>query len=105
MWGCKTITEELPTGSTNNPNNPTVTVPFPVVVTPVQLPEPTSPTPTTQPPNGNPNPSPTATPDSGPPPVGGQSCKSAHETGNQRCPREGSSDFLGAVEASYDSLI
>ncbi len=106
LWGCKTITEELPTSSTNPNPNPTVTVPFPVVVTPVVIPQPEAPTtPTTQPASSPSSPNPAPTPTNNPPPPTGQSCRPAHESGNQRCPREGSSDFLHVVEASYDSLI
>jgi hypothetical protein len=104
LWGCKTITEELPTSSSNNPNNPTVTVPFPVVVTPVALPQPETPTPTTQTPGGNPTPNPTPDPGSTPPPSS-QSCAPAPAPGNEKCPREGSSEFLSVVESAYDSLI
>jgi hypothetical protein len=106
IWGCKTITEELPAKASSVPN-PTVTVPFPVVVTPVEVPQPASPAPgpTPTPATGDPAPTPTPTPAGGGGPAAPQSCASAHETGNQRCPREGSSDFLGVVESAYDTLI
>jgi hypothetical protein len=106
IWGCKTITEELPSKASSVPN-PTVTVPFPVVVTPV-VPEPPSPAPgpTPTPSSGEPAPTPTPTPaGGGGGPSAPQSCAPAHETGNQRCPREGRSDFLGVVESAYDTLI
>ncbi|HEY5908545.1 MAG TPA: hypothetical protein VIZ31_10905, partial [Vicinamibacteria bacterium] len=60
---------------------------------------------TTQPASSPSSPNPAPTPTNNPPPPTGQSCRPAHESGNQRCPREGSSDFLHVVEASYDSLI
>jgi hypothetical protein len=101
LWGCKTITEELPTRSTAN--NPTITVPFPVLVTPVAIPQPETTTTTTAPAGGNPAPNPTPTPNGAPP--ASQSCAPAPAPGNERCPREGASDFLGAVESAYDSLI
>lgn len=101
LWGCKTITEELPTSSTTN--NPTITVPFPVVVTPVAIPQPESAPPTTQPAGGGPTPDPTPSPTS--PPPASQSCAPAPAPGNERCPREGASEFLGVVESAYDSLI
>lgn len=106
IWGCKTITEELPS-KPSSVSNPTVTVPLPVVVTPVQIPQPASPAPgpTPTPSSENPTPTPTPTPASGGGPSAPQSCAPAHETGNQRCPREGSSDFLGVVESAYDTLI
>ena len=100
LVSCKTITEELPTTSTTT-NNPTVTVPIPVVVTPIELPQPQSPAPTPTP--NEPESSPT------PDPSGGgtvpQSCAPAPAPGNERCPREDRSDFLGLVESAYDSLI
>jgi hypothetical protein len=105
LWGCKTISEEMPTSPTGSGGQPVVTVPFPVTVTPVTVPEP-QPAPSATPnPNPNPqNPDPAPTP----PPGGGenvpQSCASARETGNQRCPREGGSDFIDVVFAAYDSL-
>jgi hypothetical protein len=34
-----------------------------------------------------------------------QSCAPAPAPGNERCPREGRSDFLGAVESAYDLVI
>ncbi len=100
LWGCKTITEDLPTSS--SPNNPTITVPFPVVVTPVAIPQPETTTPTTQPPAGSPTNTPTPSPSA---PPSSQSCAPAPAPGNERCPREGASDFLGVVESAYDSLI
>ena len=35
----------------------------------------------------------------------GQSCAPAPAPGNERCPRESNSQFLGVVESAYDSLI
>ena len=83
LWGCKTITEELPT-TANSPTNPTITVPFPVVVTPIATPvpqSPTAPTPTPAPSSGEPNTTPTPSPSS---PPTSSSCRPVHETGNQR---------------------
>lgn len=34
-----------------------------------------------------------------------QSCAPAPAPGNERCPRESNSQFLGVVESAYDSLI
>jgi hypothetical protein len=102
LFGCKTITEELPTRSSTV--NPVVTVPFPVVVTPVEIPQPApGPSPTPPPGSGEPTPNPTPTP-SGVPPAS-QSCAPAPAPGNERCPREGSSEFLAVVESAYDTLI
>jgi hypothetical protein len=104
--GCKTITEDMPTKA-STPANPVLTVPVPVVVTPVVPPQPTSPGPTPAPTPGQPDSTPTPTP----PPTGGgggpvgQSCAPAPAPGNERCPRESNSDFLGVVESAYDSLI
>jgi hypothetical protein len=101
LWSCKTITEELPTSSTGSGGQPVVTVPFPVNVTPVPIPQP-APGPATPTPAPNPNnPDPEPTPPQGAAP---QSCAPTHETGNQRCPREGSSDFIHVVFAAYDTL-
>jgi hypothetical protein len=105
LWGCKTISEELPTTPTGSGGQPVVNVPFPVTVTPVTIPQPApapeaTPTPSAPGPN-NPPPNPEPPPDDENAP---QSCKPAHETGNQRCPREGSSDFINVVFAAYDSL-
>ena len=109
--GCKTITEELPTTSTTT-NNPVVTVPIPVIVTPIKLPQPESPAPTPAPaPNqGEPQSTPTPTPTSEPTGGGGggnnpQSCAPAPAPGNERCPRETNSQYLGVIESAYDSLI
>ena len=102
--GCKTITEELPTTASST-NNPTVTVPFPVVVTPIALPQPESPAPAPAPAPGEPQSSPTPAPTGGGGGPVGQSCAPAPAPGNERCPREASSQFLGVVESAYDSLI
>jgi hypothetical protein len=104
VLGCKTITEELPT--TSSTGNPTVNVPIPVVVTPVDIPQPQNPAPAATPtPSGN-EPAPTATPTpSDTPGTPASSCAPAPAPGNEKCPREGSSDFLGAVEAAYDLVI
>ena len=56
--GCKTITEELPTSSSPTSNDPVITVPFPVTVTPVALPQPESSTPTPAPAGGTTSPTP-----------------------------------------------
>ena len=110
LTACKTITEELPTTASET-NNPTVTIPIPVLVTPIALPQPEKPAPA-------PAPAPTPAPgapqsDPTPEPTGGgggggtvgQSCAPAPAPGNERCPREASSQFLGVVESAYDSLI
>jgi hypothetical protein len=66
LVGCKTITEELPTAPSGSGGQPIVTVPFPVVVTPVTIPQPESPVPTPNPQTPNsPNPSPTPPDDGG----------------------------------------
>lgn len=106
LVGCKTITgktitEELPTKASTT-NGPTLTVPIPVVVTPIELPQPQSPAPTPTP--GEPQSSPTPDPSGGGGTVG-QSCAPAPAPGNERCPREARSEFLGVVESAYDSLI
>jgi hypothetical protein len=103
--GCKTITEELPTTASET-NNPTVTVPLPAVVTPIALPEPQKPAPTPAPTPGEPQSSPTPAPtDGGGGGNAGQSCAPAPAPGNERCPYEGNSDFIGVVESAYDTLI
>jgi hypothetical protein len=102
LWGCKTITEDLPTSPSGTGGQPVVTVPVPVNVTPVPIPQPApapAPTPAPEPNSPNPAPTPPQNDDDAP-----QSCAPAHETGNQRCPREGSSDFLHVVLAAYDTL-
>ena len=105
LAGCKTITEELPSAASTT-NNPTVTVPIPVIVTPIALPQPENPAPAPAPTPGEPQSSPTPAPTGG---GGGgtvgQSCAPAPAPGNERCPRESSSQFLGVVESAYDSLI
>ncbi len=101
LVGCKTITEELPTKASTT-NGPTLTVPIPVVVTPIELPQPQSPAPTPTP--GEPQSSPTPDPSGGGGTVG-QSCAPAPAPGNERCPREARSEFLGVIESAYDSLI
>jgi hypothetical protein len=58
LGGCHTITEDLPTKPSNTGNLPTVNVPVPVVVTPVEIPVAT---PAPQPPS-NPAPGPTTPP-------------------------------------------
>jgi hypothetical protein len=55
LGGCHTITEELPTKPSNTGNLPTVNVPVPVIVTPVEIPTPAAPAPQ-QPSNPAPNP-------------------------------------------------
>jgi hypothetical protein len=103
--GCKTITEDLPTKA-STPGNPVLTVPVPIVVTPVVIPPPQSPAPApaATPAAGQPESSPTPAPSGGGGTVG-QSCAPAPAPGNERCPRESKSDFLGVVESAYDSLI
>jgi hypothetical protein len=105
LVGCKTITEELPTGPNNTNGQPQVNIPVPVVVTPVQIPQTAAPAPGATESPAAPAP---AAPQDAPPPSGGgpaNSCAPTPGPGNERCPREGGSDFLGAIENAKNRVI
>jgi hypothetical protein len=103
LFGCHTITEDLPPAA-SAPTGPTLVLP--IVVTPVANPVPLNPTPAPGPtptPATGTTPAPTPTPTPTSPRTQGCSLPAGTGSGNN-CPRERPT-FLADVEAAMDQLV